>query len=541
MSQYRLTVRSAAGKEQQFRVAAGTSIRDALDATELRVRAACGGTGACGACLVRLLAGDCNPPTLAEYQKLLPEERAAGVRLACQLRPRGDTLILLDHPAPPSRWKSIAADTLYNPANGLANLRDRIYGVAVDLGTTHIRVSLWDRRQPRRIASRVGPNPQNVFGADVLNRLQAAQGNPHRAGELAKLARAAIIQALRDMLARDVGEVTPMLAEIGQLLIVGNSAMLALLSGQGGDALLNPDNWQRAIDCEPRDAASWRQQWYLPNAQILLAPPAAGFVGSDLLADLVACDLCGGPAGSLLLDIGTNTEIALWDGNQLLLSSVPGGPAFEGVGIRNGMAAEPGAIYRVGLAPGSRPDRLQLSCASIDDATPCGICGSGLLDAVALLLQQGLLRPSGRFRQSPGADGYRLLADNPKSAVSGGDVDALQRAKAATSAAMAELLAEAGMHWSDISRLCICGAFGHHLDIAHAQAIGLLPELPATRYELFANASLAGCERALLTAEGSALFRNLTRQIRTINLSLRQGYDDRYIDHLRLRPVPAVT
>jgi len=525
-----LLIHSAAG-EQRLAVAVGQSVRDALDITELRVRAACGGTGTCGACLVKLIGGAVSTPTVAEYMKLTPDERAAGTRLACQMRLKGDAEILLDQPAPPSHWKSLPVENLTTPSGSLPDLQEHIYGVAVDLGTTHIRVALWDRKHGKRIATRRGPNPQGAYGADVLNRLDAARAHPDRAAVLAKLARTAIIQAVRDILARDVGEVTPMLAEIGQVLIVGNTAMLALLTEHGGAALVDPAYWQQTIDCRPADAAAWQSQWFMPNAAIVMPTPVAGFIGSDLIADLIATRLTAGPAGSMLIDVGTNTEIALWDGQHLHVTSVPGGPAFEGVGIRHGMPAEPGAICRVRAADDG------FTCETIGGSAARGICGSGLADAIAVLLAQGKLKPSGRFAVSPGPEGFALDPTNPKSTITGIDVDAFQRAKAATAAAMAQLLLQANLHWNDLQRLCVCGAFGHTLDIAHAQAVGLLPPLDPARIELFADASLAGCEESLLAMQGNAQFSALTAKTKTVNLSLVSGYEDRYIDHLRLRPI----
>lgn len=520
------------GSTHRLSVAPGISVRDALDTTDLRVRAACGGTGSCGACVVALLGGAANPHTLAEYQKLTPEDRAQGLRLACQLRIEGDAEIRLDHPAAPSDWKSIAPENLASAPGRLPELEKHIYGVAVDLGTTHIRVALWDRKRGRRIATRRGPNPQGVFGADVLNRLDAASARPERSHELAKLARSAIVQAVRDMLARDVGEVSPMMAEIGQVFVVGNTAMLALLTERGGEALMAPANWQSPIDCRPLDDDAWRAQWYMPNADIVMPAPVAGFVGSDLVADLLATRLTEGAAGSLLLDVGTNTEIALWDGQRLHITSVPGGPAFEGVGIRHGMPAETGAIYRV------QPAGTGYACQVLGGGEARGLCGSGLADGIAVLLAAGMLKPSGRFAAPPGGEGYLLLPGNPRSAITAGDVDAFQRAKAATAAAMAELLRQAGMGWGDIHRLHVCGAFGRHLDVGHAQALGLLPPMDTALIELDADATLAGCERGLLHADGEMLFSALAKLANPINLSYSEGYDDRYIDHLRLKPIP---
>lgn len=530
MNPSNLLVRSPSG-EYRLSVQEGRSVREALDATTVRVRAACGGVGSCGACVVRLLGGEANPATLAEYQKLTAEQRGQGLRLSCQLRPRGDVEILVDRPARPSPWKSIPLESLVPLRGGLPALERHVFGVAVDLGTTHIRVALWDRQRGRRIATRQGPNPQGDYGADVLNRLHAAASRPEHAGELARAARSAILRALRDMLARDVGEVSPMLAEIGQLIVVGNTAMLALLTARGGASLLDPVNWQSAIDCRPLDPPAWRLPWRLPNAEIIVADPVAGFVGSDLSAGLLATRLAEGPPGSLLLDVGTNIEIALWDGENLYASSVPGGPAFECVGIRHGMAAEPGAVFRVVRQAGT------FACETIGGGPARGFCGSGLVDAIAVLLEAGLLKPSGRFATPPGGAGHALEPGNPRTAITGGDVDALQRAKAAAAAAMAELLALAGLDWRGVKRLCICGAFGHTLDIGHAQQIGLLPAMDAAGVELHANAALAGCEQALLTADGPRLLSELAGRTRLINLSYRPGYEDRYIQCLRLCPI----
>jgi len=517
-----------------MRVAPGLSVREALDCTALRVRAACGGTGSCGACTVRLLAGRVNALTTAEYLKLAVEERSQGLRLACQLRLEGDAEIELEFPAPPSVWKSIAVEDLWPIDLRLPDLTQHIYGVAVDLGTTHVRVSLWDRKRGVRLASRRGPNPQQAFGADVLNRLAAARNTVHSM-ELAKLARDAVVDAVRDMLGRDLGEVTPLLAEIGRVVIAGNTAMLALLTGRGGEALLDPENWQRSVDCQPADVPAWRRDWHMPNARIEVLPAVAGFVGSDLLADLVATRLADGPPGSMLLDVGTNAEIALWDGHKIHVTSVPGGPAFEGGGVRHGMPAEPGAISAVRASADGQRVELEV----IGGAEAKGFCGSGLLDAMAVLLQRGVLKSSGRFAVPPGPAGYLLDPRNSHTAITGNTVDAFQRAKAATAAAMAVLLEQAGMNWGQITRLCVCGAFGDQLNIVNAQALGLLPPVSASVVELYAEATLGGCEWILLSDPFEHSVIQLARSLTIINVTLVIWYEDRYIEELRLRPIAA--
>lgn len=521
----------APGGEQRLTVADTQTVRDALDTTALRVRAACGGNGSCGACVVQLLDGEVNPPTLAEYQKLTPGERAQGWRLSCQLRLKSDARIRVEKPARPSPWRSIPAENLCPMTPCRPALSRPIYGLAVDLGTTNIRVSLWDCKHGRRIASRCGANPQSRFGDEVLSRLAGALADPACAAQMAQLVRTAIVQALRDMLMRDVGEVKPMLAEIGRVVIVGNTAMLSLLSGNGAAALLDPGNWQQAIDYQPINLNAWSVPWRLPHAEMLLPAPIAGFVGADLKAALLATGLCTGPAGSLLLDVGTNTEIALWDGAVLHMTATPGGTAFEGAGIGYGMTAENGAICRVDHTSES------FILETINGASARGFCGSGLVSALAALVAAGALKASGRFALSMGSEGYRLDPDNPRTAIAGRDVDAFQRAKAAIAAAMAELLARAGMGWNDVRRLCVCGAFGRQLPIASAQTVGLLPPLAAERIELHADAALAGCEQALLNVDGLKLLDAAATPARPLNMSCVPSYEDRFIEYLPLRPI----
>lgn len=526
-----LRVRGAEG-DFEMPVSSVQSVRDALAATPLRVRAACGGAGQCGACLVTVLSGDVTPPTVLECTRINMERLSAGERLACQLRLVGDAEILLKQPAWLAAWTSMPRPDLDGSASCRDDLSSHAFGVAVDLGTTHIRVALWNRREGRHIASRWGPNPQCVFGADVLSRLGAARDQRGRAEELAELVRAAVVEALRDILQRELGSVQAGLGDIGQVVIVGNTAMLALLTGRGGAELVDPDNWQRRIECAPADPAGWRAEWDLPHAEIVVVPPMAGFVGSDLSADLLASCLREGPAPALLLDVGTNTEVALWDGQHLWVTSAPGGPAFEGSGVRCGMAAEAGAIS----AANFESQTGVFACDVIGGGTAKGICGSGLVDVVAGLLRAGHVKPSGRFAEGV-AHSVRLDRENADLAITSADVDAFQRAKAATAAAMMELLGRAGLHWSVLKRLCICGAFGRRLNVRNAQAIGLLPLLDPGRVELHGDASLAGCERLLLNPDGVGLLAGLSEFVRPMNLSLTAGYEERYVDHLRLRPI----
>lgn len=508
----------------------GSSVRQALDTTDLRVRAACGGMGSCGACLIQTLSGEFNQPTLAEYQKIPHEDLANGIRLACQLHPQTDCELYLQYPAPHSAWKSLDSDLNDAPshqASGNNTITQQVYGVAIDLGTTHIRLSLWNRQTGRRIANRYSINPQIADGADVLTRLTA---NNQTHSSLTQIARLAIIEGIRDILCRDVGELSSILNQIGQVAIVGNTAMLTLICGNHDDSLYQPENWQHPIACLPSDVDAWKSAWHMPHADIHIVQPIAGFIGSDLLANLIATGMTQQPAPVMLADFGTNTEIALWDGQRLWITSVPGGPAFEGAGLRNGLSAEAGAIFNVV----QEADGLQLH--TIEAAPARGYCASGFIDAVCLLLDQQILKPSGRFAASqPGS--YCLDADNPKSAIYASDIDMFQRAKASTAAAMSQLLKDANLKTGDLHTLWICGNFGRHLNLDHAIRLGLLPNVELDRIRPWANASLAGCEQYLLAADAASQTAQILDKIQVVNFGGHNEYENRFIDHLRLQPI----
>lgn len=524
-----VTVRSDS-QVLQLQADADISLREALDTTELRVRAACGGLGTCGACLIQIVSGSFNPPTLAERQKIRPEELADGMRLACQLRACGDGELYLQYPAPHSEWKTPDVSELYQAA-GNAAIADHVYGVAVDLGTTHIRLSLWNRRSGRRIGSRYSINPQVASGADVLTRLDADRLHDPGSQVLSQLARKAIIDGVRDILSRDMGEVSPILAEIGKILIVGNTAMLTLICGNHDDSLYQPENWQLPIACQPIDSDAWRKAWRTRHAEIGIVQPLAGFIGSDLLADLLATALTEQPQPALLADFGTNTEIALWDGQTLWVTSVPGGPAFEGVGMSNGLTAETGAVCKVAKHDG------KWLLQTLDEAPARGYCGSGFIDAIALLLEEKLLKPSGRFAESPPIGGYRLDAANFRTAICPADIDIFQRAKASTAAAMTQLLVYAGLTTDDLKTLWICGSFGRHLDLNSAMRVGLLPTVNQQRVKLLANAGLAGCEKLLLDSAAQTLLNTIIGRARVVNLGGVLEYEERFVDSLRLQPL----
>lgn len=422
------------------------------------------------------------------------------------------------------------------------------YGAAVDLGTTQIRISLWDMEKKHRIAERSGLNPQGVFGADVLTRVAKASESPQRAREIGQLARDAIGASLQNM----ISEVKPACDAIGSVVIVGNTAMLTLLTGQNYTLLLRPDHWMREISCLPQDINSWLLSWGLDeSADMNIIQPLAGFVGSDLLAGVLAANMTQDTAGTLLIDFGTNSEIALWDGSALWVTSAAGGPAFEGCGLSCGMTAGPGAIYKIEYqdtaSENNCPDRQP--CPSeipadravrgtvIGGGQAVGLCGSGLVDIIAYLRKAGFVKSHGIFSRNVGKDGFFIARGERNIFITQRDIDVFQRAKAAIGAGIECLLKETGMNIKDVQRLCVCGAFGRFLNTLNAQQIGLLPSIDPQYVELWGNAALAGCELLLFSPERDNTLNALRKKIRVLNMASVPAFEELFFKHLYLRPM----
>jgi uncharacterized 2Fe-2S/4Fe-4S cluster protein (DUF4445 family) len=529
-----LTVKSEK-EERRIPFDSGQSLRDILDRADVRVRAACRGTGACGLCLVRIEAGQAGEPKPNENTYLDSTQLAQGIRLACQVIPEQDLQIVILTPAPEANWRSLprgngrrirllAASPLRDAPTGVKEP----YGIAVDLGTTHISLSLLDLSSGEFLAGRHGPNPQMFFGPDVMTRLIAASESSEQAAVMSRQIVKAIGEALWDIASREGID----LQQVVSLGVVGNTAMLALLSGRNYSQLVQPSHWTKAIDCLPGHTDTWVAAWGIhPQAKIQVVQPLAGFVGSDLLAGVITTRLTESGVGCLLIDFGTNSEIALWDGRTLWATSAAGGPAFEGSGIQCGLPAEPGAIYRVNLQQDST-----LDFAVIGGGQARGICGSGLVDLIANLVRTGRLTNMGRFTQSVPENRLVLVRGEPDIVLTKGGVDVFQRAKAAIGAGLHVLMAQADMGYKDLRRICVGGAFGSFLDIANAQEIGLLPKIQPELIQLCGNTALAGCEDALLSHAAAQHLAHLRDRLKIINLSQCPNFDDIFLEHLYLQP-----
>ena len=554
-----LTVKSHSG-EHKVPFIAGQSLREVLDAAGLRVRSGCAGFGACGLCKVRILQGDTGPLTaneqihIGKYMarpprhnsgvRALPDTTGAPaipgstIRLACQCRPEGDVTILLITPPPKSVWRALDIDGKpFDCGVSGSTAVDRLpgdgtgteLGAAVDVGTTHISLTVHSLGTGRCLAGRTGPNPQNHWGADVMTRLVNAAEIPERAEAMRLSVTKAIGDALHDIAVCEGID----LHRVTEVTLVANTPMLALLTGRRVTQLLTSRGWNGSKDAEEHNAipASVCDAWSIASdALVYPVPPFGGFVGSDLLAGVVAAGLTEAGVPGLLIDVGTNSEIAVWDGDRLWVTSAAGGPAFEGCGIGCGMPAEQGAVYSVRWQQG------EFVFDVIGGGAAEGLCGSGLIDLVAYLVQFGTLGETGCFSRTVPATGFEVLPGPQSVVLTKKDIDILQRAKAAMAAGVEVLLAMAGLASDSLQRVCVGGAFGHTLDVRNAQAIGLLPSVDPERFELCGNTALSGCGKLLFTADRCGVVQNIREKTSVISLSQTPEFDNRFIQHLYLKP-----
>jgi uncharacterized 2Fe-2S/4Fe-4S cluster protein (DUF4445 family) len=263
-----------------------------------------------------------------------------------------------------------------------------------------------------------------------------------------------------------------------------------------------------------------------------LVKPLGGFVGSDLIAAVLAAGLREGQSPALLIDFGTNTEIALWDGTCFWVTSAAGGPAFEASGMACAVPADAGAIFRV--RAGS-----PLGFEVMGDGQPKGVCGSGLVDWIACLCRAGVL--SSRGNLLPGHDAGALSLDGEKSGIllSKRDIDIFQRGKAAIAAGVQLLARRAGVACRDLRRIVTTGMFGRSLDVRNAQAIGLLPSIALERVEPYDNLALAGCELLLLSGQGED--EALRERARLVNLAQCEDFEEMFMQGLFLTPMEVET
>ncbi|HEY5112644.1 MAG TPA: ASKHA domain-containing protein, partial [Coriobacteriia bacterium] len=375
------------GPGLEIQVAPGVSLLDAVRSAGLALDSECGGRGTCGECRIRFLEGTL-PPTVEDAALLSQEELDEGWRLACQTFLSADCRIAIPRRVARARHRKIRiqTDAIESAAPTASGERRTGYGIAVDVGTTTVVCYLMDLARALQVGVASFANPQSAFGPDVVSRIAYAHRGP---AELKDLQRRLVSHLEKHFasLCKSAG-IAP--DSISIVTAVGNMTMMHLLRGVDPWPLGVAPYEPVFVEAPPFPARKIGFKRF-GGAELHILPGVGGHVGSDIVAGVMGLDLTRRSGVSLFIDLGTNGEVVLCSRRVLAGASCAAGPAFEGVHIHSGMAAFPGAIERVDEADG------KLEIDTIGDAPPIGLCGSGLVDVVALLLRHRLLLPSGRL------------------------------------------------------------------------------------------------------------------------------------------------
>jgi len=370
-------------------------------------------------------------------------------------------------------------------------------GCAIDIGTTTVAIRSYDLVSGKQVGEIGFINPQTEIAADVMGRIDAAMK-----GKLSLLQQQ-ICEAIEYGLEQT--ETDP-----DSMVITGNTTMLYLLAG------LDPSSLSHApfkADCLFDTKLNF-------GPTIAYLPPCMhAFVGADISCAVMASTMCEKEETSLLVDIGTNGEIALWKDGRLYVSSTAAGPAFEGAGISCGCGSIKGAIDAVRIEGG------HAEVHTIGDAPVKGVCGSGLIDAIACFIDLGLIEETGATDEDelPLGNGVALL---PK------DISMVQLAKSAIAAGMATMMAEAGIEAQDIKQVYIAGGFGSHLNIDSAIRIGLLPAEFHDRISVIGNAALTGAAQILADMEKIDVVRRIASVSEHVNLGGNPMFNNLYMENM---------
>jgi uncharacterized 2Fe-2S/4Fe-4S cluster protein (DUF4445 family) len=591
------------------RVPEGTTLFNAAHWAGLPIESTCGGRGTCGKCGVQVLAGTADL-SLADHRHLA-DRIDDGWRLSCQCpitgpmtvdvprlmkMPKAATMgvgrfVLLepnvvklylelppasleDHRSHLARvmdaveeagysrnhdWEVLPrlAEAFRTTSNVTATLvgeylvdveagdtRDRMFGVSFDIGTTTCVATLVDLRNGAAVAVASTINHQASYGADVIARMaKAMRGHEH-----IEQLRGAAVETVNELLQRVQAEADVRPEEIYEAVVAGNATMLHLLCGVNPESIaLAP---YVASFLEPQDLRVDQIGFDMhPLGWVALYPSIGAYVGADIVADIVATGLVRDDTMRLLVDVGTNGEIACGNAERSVATAAPAGPAFEGGEIVFGMRATDGAIEGVAIADG----RVELQVIG-GDVEPRGICGSGLIDIVAQLRLAGLLDDGGRMlsREDAEAQGHPLvdhlvMREDVRAfrlhgdvVLTQADVRALQFAKGAISTGIETAMRALELAADDLDEVLLAGSFGSYINPESARVIGLVPGVPVEKIKAVGNTASEGAKMALMSFREREVAWEIPAIVEYIELSGVEDFNDRFIGNLGFPPLDSL-
>ncbi|HEX9901757.1 MAG TPA: ASKHA domain-containing protein [Acidobacteriota bacterium] len=394
-----------------------------------------------------------------------------------------------------------------------------IFGVAFDLGTTTLVAELVDLASGRTMGREACLNSQTAYGADVVSRISLAYEDSGRAAILRRAVLSDMNRLIRETAAS--AGLSPVMIQAAS--VAGNTAMSHLFLGLPVDTLavapFNP-----VFSALPDLPASELGLEIHPQGTVYIAPNIRSFVGGDTSAGLAASGFSDGRTTALYLDLGTNGEIVLRKGRKLWTTSTAAGPAFEGMNISCGMLALPGAIYKV------EEDLGGFRCSTVDGAPAKGVCGTGLIDAASLSLEQGLLTPQGQVTTAS-----KTIPLTGSLALTQKDIRELQLAVGAVKAGIRMMLEANGLKAGDLEEVLIAGAFGSYLSVEHSIRLGLLPEVEQRLVRFLGNASLAGTKAFLVSVPSRKKAEETAARIEHFSLASRPAFQEVFVSSLEFR------
>ncbi|MEA4870664.1 MAG: ASKHA domain-containing protein [Christensenella sp.] len=494
------------GKETLIPCEAGQTIGEALKIGGIAQVQPCGGRGVCGKCKL-IASGGLEPPDLAEEDTLGSAIRQ-GMRLACRAKIAGDCSVTLQ------------SQGTIQISSGTASLVSGVepfyqnWGVAVDIGTTTLAAQLYHDGAFQGDA--VAANPQSAYGADVMTRIGASLSGQRDALQKSVVC---AIETMVEALTSGRG-IRP--DEIDAMVLTGNTTMLYLLTGRTPETLSHAPF---AADCLFGEVLDAKEMGFSFSARCYLPRCIAAFVGADITTAMLASGMLGQSETALLVDIGTNGEMALWHDNQLVCCATAAGPAFEGAEISCGCHGIPGAVDHVWVENGTP------SAHTIGEAPPVGICGSGIIDAVAALLRTGAVDETGRLAK-PDAERNGESAARVAEAVylTQRDIRSVQLAKSAICAGIRTLLHEAGLKENDLTAFYIAGGFGSFIDLNSAAEIGLFPAELIGVARVIGNAAETGAAMMLQDCALHATIDGALDRAKAIDLSANSYFMNQYVE-----------
>lgn len=474
----------------------GTNLLQALRSAGVTLDAPCGGQGKCGKCAVTVDGESvlsCQTPVEGDMTVTLPEKGSLRI-----LREGVESEIALD-PMRPG------------------------YFVAIDIGTTSVVTFLLDRETGRELACASVLNPQTAYGADVISRIKAAmEGALEEQRDL-------IRSALTDLVGQMCQKTGVGLEEIGTVAVVGNPAMQQLFLGVSTANLAGVPFAPVLTEAKAVRCGSLLP--VCPDALLLIVPDIAGYIGADTMGCILSTEIYASEVLTLMVDIGTNGEMVLGNRERMIACSTAAGPALEGANIQFGMRGTEGAIDHVRMEDG------ELICSVIGGGPAKGICGSGLIDAVAVLLEAGLLNRRGRILLDTERDGQRVVDLRDGVYLTQEDIRQVQMAKGAVCAGVRLMAEQLGVPVDGIQRVLLAGAFGSYMDPESACRIGLLPEELRGRITAVGNAAGSGAKLLARNKNMLALSQTLRDRIRFLELASLPEFPKTFASSMNFREV----